>query len=157
MLLVTYWQNSHSLSTLYFAPIFFSFCQSASLVTFISTKTVCKDPPCLLKDFSCFQCALKQVVNFANSLSTACLCRFMLSRAEWDRTTMQAAAPWHLLSFSGFGQDQTMNKIWATHELHRHEAVCYHSQNVALYLARTITSTYFFFLFFMKTRIFFMQ
>lgn len=141
MLLVSYWQNSHSLSTLYFTPIF-SLCQSASLVTFISTKIVWKDPQCLLKDFSCFQHALKQVLNFANSLSTACLRSFMLSRAEWDHTTMQAAVPWHFLSFSSFGQDRTINKVWATHELHRHEALCYNSQNVVLYLARANTFTY---------------
>lgn len=80
-----------------------------------------KYPQCLLKDFNWFQHALEKVRNFANSLSAACLCNFMLSRPDRDCTEMQGSISLYFLSLSSFRDDQ-MSKVWAIPELLRHSA-----------------------------------
>lgn len=73
------WFGSLQVSGKIFIPLPLLPCQSESVYFYLYQN---KDPQCLPKDFNLFQHALENTVNFANSLSTACLPKFRLSRHD---------------------------------------------------------------------------
>lgn len=111
-----------------------------------------KDHQYLLKNLSWCHHALENVMNLDNTLSTACLHSFVISKPDWDCAAMQGSISLCFLSFSSFGWDKMMIKIWATPELHTLGIRMYQSKQDCISQKQPFPC-----IVLLKSRIFFMQ